>query len=379
MSKSKISTKDVFYRILPYVGVFLVILATVIIGSIKKETLSSTSINMAALADNDYQMSADQISEMYTVANVSDAIELASTDTVSSNYVISSVMRENGQANTSRIDKPNIVNTAGISKGVIHYTVVDGDTARTIATSFGLTVDQVRWSNGLRDENITPGQNLVLPTEPGIVYTIKAGDTFEGIVTRYGSSKSEILAVNDLGDVDTPTEGAQITIPGGVLPVGERPESSYPAAAAQAAARAASSRTYTYSGSTSGRENMHVVSENVWTDPGNRMTPGQCVWYAWWWRKHSPLSLGALPDGMMGSANVWASVLAGYGFRVDRIPQVGAVFQTSVGYYGHVGVVIGINSDGSILVREMNYGGRAFVVTESTIPANQVGNFNYIH
>lgn len=378
MSRVKTSGKAIFRSLLPYIGVFFVVLALVFVGSIDKTELNTTNINMAAMAENNYQMSADQISEMYTVAHVSSAIDLASTDTVSSNYVISSVMRENGQANASRIDKPNIVNTTGISRGILHYTVMDGDTVRTIAASFGLTPDQVRWSNGLRDESITPNQTLVLPSVPGIVYTVKPGDTFEGIATRYGSSKSEIVSINDLEGSEIPTEGAQIAIPGGSLPVGERPE-NISAAAAQAAARASASHTYTYYGSTSGRENMHVVSENVWTDPGNRMTPGQCVWYAWWWRKHSPLSLGALPDGMMGSANVWASVLAGYGFRVDRIPQVGAVFQTTSGYYGHVGVVVGINPDGSITVREMNYGGRAFVVTESIIPANQVGNFNYIH
>ena len=42
-------------------------------------------------------------------------------------------------------------------------------------------------------------------------------------------------------------------------------------------------------------------------------------------------------------------------------------------------IIVGINNDGSIVVREMNYGYRAYVVTESTIPANIVGNFNYIH
>ena len=106
------------------------------------------------------------------------------------------------------------------------------------------------------------------------------------------------------------------------------------------------------------------------------MTAGQCTWYAWWWRAKYG---NPLPSGMKGNANVWDSVLRGYGYRVDRTPEVGAVFQTSAGWYGHVGIVVGINNDGSIVVREMNYGYRAYVVTESTIPANIVGNFNYIH
>ncbi len=54
------------------------------------------------------------------------------------------------------------------------------------------------------------------------------------------------------------------------------------------------------------------------------------------------------------------------GMQVDNTPSAGAVFQTTAGWYGHVGVVLRVNDDGSILVREMNYSYRVNVITEST-------------
>ena len=67
------------------------------------------------------------------------------------------------------------------------------------------------------------------------------------------------------------------------------------------------------------------------------------------------------------------------GYTVNRTPSVNSVFQPSAGWVGHVGIVTAVHADGSITVREMNYMYRTFQVVESEIPANQVGNFLYIH
>jgi surface antigen len=62
------------------------------------------------------------------------------------------------------------------------------------------------------------------------------------------------------------------------------------------------------------------------------------------------------------------------------VPEVGAIFQNGGGY-GHVGIVEAINSDGSLVVSEMNnYAGGGYNwINNRIIPANQVGSFNYIH
>ena len=79
----------------------------------------------------------------------------------------------------------------------------------------------------------------------------------------------------------------------------------------------------------------------------------------------------------LGNANTWAARATRS--LVDRTPSVGAIFQTTAGYAGHVGYVEAVNPDGSIEVTEMNYGYVPYRVVRATIPASVVGNFNYIH
>lgn len=380
MSKRKVHKKNSFWqsvgRFIPYLACFLLIFGIAKIGSEEKATASDNTLNMNVLKDSDYSVSADQISELYVVASLSSSLDLASTDTVSSNYVTASVMKEIGQTTTSdRIEKS--LSFAGGSTGVNSHEVQEGETIESIARKYGLTVDQVRWSNGLKTAEVSIGQILVIPMTSGVVYTVKAGDNLNDIANRYGSSYERTIAQNDLESTEI-YEGMQIVLPGGTPPETERPE--YVAPSRNTGGNNSSRYAYSYYGSTSDRQNIRIVSEPVNSGYGNKFAAGQCTWYAYWWRATNPRSQGKLPESLRGNANSWAASARSLGLRVDRNPEAGAVFQTPYGsYYGHVGVVLAVNSDGSILVREMNYGFRAYVVTESTIPANVVGNFNYIH
>lgn len=361
---------------MPYLAVFLMLFGIAKFGTEQKVTASDASINMNSIKDNNYSVSADQLSELYVVASLSSSFDLASVDTVSSNYVTVSVMKEIGQTTSDRLDKT--LSFTGDSTGVISYAVQDGDTIESIARRHGVTVDQIRWSNGLKVAEVSAGQILAIPSVSGVVYTVKANETLENIAERYGSSYDRIVARNDL-ETASIHEGMQIVLPGGTPPETERPE--YVAPRRGHSSSSGSNRyAYSYYGSTSDRQNVRVVSEPVNSGYGNKFARGQCTWYAYWWRATNPRSQGKLPEGLRGNANVWAGNARALGLRVDRHPEVGAVFQTPNGsYYGHVGVVLAVNGDGSLLVREMNYGFRAYVVTESTIPANVAGNFNYIH
>ena len=357
-------------KILPYAAVFLMIFGFAKIGVDSKNDASGNSISMSAIVADDFKVSADQLTELYVVASLSDSMNLASTDTVASNYVVVSVMKEINQTASDRIEKPNFIST-GISRGVQTYVVDEGETMTSIALRFGITTDQIRWSNGLKTTEVSVGQVLQVPTVPGIVYKVKAGDTVDSLASKYGSTVENIVAYNDLETLGL-AEGATIVLPWGTLPVTERPEYVAPSR----------SSSYTYAGSSAARQNVQVVAYGFYDaqypyptpNPG---VPGWCTWYAWWWRATSPLSLGTL--GHEGRDAKWWHI--NYAYRgVGRIPRVGAVFQTSYGGsgYGHVGVVVAVNDDGSIVVREMNYAGR-YIVTEGTIPAAYVGNFNYIY
>lgn len=345
----------------PYFLAGLAILALVFVGSLDKKN-ASASLSLSNFADEDYaNVSIDQLSELYVVASLSDAIELTSANTVASNYIVAVAMRNSGQASTAKLEKPSIIFTS--SRGVITHTVTEGESMDSIAAKYHLSTDQIRWSNGLKTTYVSAGDTLYLPSKSGIVYTVKKDDTVESIAKKYGSNATEIIALNDL-ETSGIAEGMRIILHNGKLPEKERPEYVPPAPR----------RVYTYSflGNTSQRRNIRVIGYNYHGG-------GQCVGYAVWWRNLSGLSTLAPVNPNWGNANVWAIKAANAGFRVDSTPEVGAVFQTSSGYFGHVGIVVGLNGDGSIVVQETNYGYQVGRVTEATIPASAVGNFRYIH
>ncbi len=356
-------------RVVPYLCAAALVFGVAKFGSEDKSGFGADSINMNAMAASN-SVSADQLSELYVVASLSSSFSLASTDSVSSNYVAASVLKEISQTSADKIEKPGYV-AVSYSPGIETYIVQEGDSMDSIAAKLSveyrtqLTTDLIRWSNGLKTTDVSVGQALSIPKTAGIIYTVKSGDTAETLAARYGAQADRIISYNNLEESGL-VDGMSIVLPGGALPLTERPE-YVPV------------YTYSYYGSTSDRQDMRVVYENVTGGFGNRMAWGQCTYYAWWWRATSPYSLGPLPGALTGDAKYWANNARALGMRVDNVPEVGAVFQTTAGWYGHVGVVLRVNDDGSLLVREMNYGYRANTITESTIPTNVVGNFTYIH
>lgn len=353
--KRKIDLKKV-KTILPYVVVGVIVLAIAIVGSIDKNSKDNT-LSLNSFASEGYKVSVDQISELYIVADISDALNLASASDVASNYVITSVMYGTGQTSGNKLEKPNITDIT-TSRGVIQHVVQDGENMDIIAAKYHLTTDQIRWSNGLKTTGLDVGNVLYLPSVPGIVYVVKAGETAEGIAEKYGSSAKEIIALNDL-EVSGVKEGTRIVIKDGVLPETERPEYVAPVRYS----------TYSYLGNTSERENIEVLG--YYYSLGGPYVSGQCTQWAWYNRQDLP--------GNLGNARDWARNAENYGYYVDQTPSAGAIFQTSAGWYGHVGYVEGVNGDGSIVVTEMNYGYTPYRVVRSTIPASKVGNFYYIH
>lgn len=353
---------DRFKQVLPYFLAGGLTIALVAVGSIDKGA-SGATLSLDSFAKSNYDISVDQLTEMYVVADLSDALNLASASDVASNYVVTTSMYDAGQTATGKLEKPSITNIE-VSRGVVEHVVQGGESADVIAAKYGISADQVRWSNGLKNNEIPVGTVLHLPSVPGIVYTVKSGDTVESIAARYGSSAAEITALNDLEESGV-TEGAMIIIKNGVLPEKERPE--YVAPRQSTTTYSTTTYRYSYLGSASDRQNIQVIYPRF-TGAGG----GQCVNWASYMRP----DLGAL---RLGNARDWARGAAARGYSVNRTPSAGSIFQTSSGWYGHVGYVEAVNGDGSITVTEMNYGYVPYRVIRATIPAGSVGNFNYIH
>lgn len=99
----------------------------------------------------------------------------------------------------SAIIKPLSIPTEPLpDRSVIHYTVVKGDTLDGIATSLGVPVREITWSNpGLRVP-LKAGETLLLPPVPGVVVVTRRGDTAATIASRYGVDVTTLLGFNDI-------------------------------------------------------------------------------------------------------------------------------------------------------------------------------------
>lgn len=105
-------------------------------------------------------------------------------------------------------------------EGIITYTVQAGDTLYGIASQFDLSVDTLKWANGLElcPNLLRVGQQLTILPVDGVSHTVKEGDTIADIARRYEVEPEAIVNYkpNGLEDEDSPlTVGQVLIIPGG--------------------------------------------------------------------------------------------------------------------------------------------------------------------
>ena len=369
-------------KLLPYTILFAAAFCLMYYGSRHDETPVKTPI--AANFDNsDFTVTADQVSESYTVANIASALSLPSTSTISENYVtINDIYETTGTTTTSTttvVEKPTIIDTSNLSRGVISYVVQEGDTFQSLynAMNHGATKDQIRWSNGLKKETVTVGSTLYFPSVAGIVYKVKSGDTLDKIIEKTKTNKEEVIIRNDLENKDI-VVGQLLLLPGGTLPEKERPEYVAPTPRP-------TSPTYTYVRDTADRHGRtEIGSYSYWRSVYNSTSwqhnPGafgNCTWFAWYWRRNNMSSEYWLPTGAIGNARSWMSSLGG-SYWTGRTPAYGAVMQSTSGRYGHVAIVVGVKQGEYITIQEMNYQGFNRVY-QSTINWADALKYNYIY
>lgn len=115
------------------------------------------------------------------------------------------------------------------------YTVVAGDTLGSIATQYGITVEEIAEANNLSNiHTLDVGQQLLIPlgggdtaadtTEPAAEateapaateqeYIVQAGDNLYRIGLRYGFTVEELTAYNNLANPNSLEIGQRILIP----------------------------------------------------------------------------------------------------------------------------------------------------------------------
>jgi surface antigen len=351
-----------------YVGVFLLIVSMVAIGyrPPKRTDSVASAVTPQTLpspgSPDITQPSVDQLMATRVVAGIAERANLPIARNVAELSTSLSIDSQLAQTDDNVITKPQIVQPAASSREIRSYTAVAGDTVQRVSAQFGVSETTIKWANGLTSDAIEAGRTLQILPVNGILYTVKDGDTTSSIASKYKSDETRIIIYNDL-DLGGLTPGKKLIIPDGDLPSTERP--------GYVAPRPVSSfGGYTGFGYGFGAGSV-----------GNRYAYGNCTYYAYDRRA----ALGRPIGSFWGNASTWAAAARSSGYRVDHIPEPGAVAQWNayadgwIGYFGHVAVVESVNDDGTVTISEMNnmaLGGYN-IVDRRTIPASSVSN--YIH
>lgn len=103
------------------------------------------------------------------------------------------------------------------------YIVRQGDTVAAIAQRYGLEIESLLWNNPELNNNpdmLLIGQELVVPSRDGILYTLKLGDTLLDVADTYDVEVEDIVSIasNEISDPDSVREDALVLLPGALPP-----------------------------------------------------------------------------------------------------------------------------------------------------------------
>lgn len=118
---------------------------------------------------------------------------------------------------------PLTVMTKRLRKDILVYTVEEGDNVSTLAERFDITTDTIVWANPDLEADpdyIVVGQKLLILPVPGVLHTVKEGDTLESVAKMYKADPRAIVEYefNNLKEPYTLTPGQKIIVPGGEKP-----------------------------------------------------------------------------------------------------------------------------------------------------------------
>ncbi|MDD5146215.1 MAG: M23 family metallopeptidase [Candidatus Pacebacteria bacterium] len=98
------------------------------------------------------------------------------------------------------------------------YIVEKGDTLKSLAEKFGISVETIAWANDLSTKaTLKSGQKLIILPVSGILHLVKKGDTISEIAQLYKADVQDIINFNGLDGADI-CIGDLLIIPGGNKP-----------------------------------------------------------------------------------------------------------------------------------------------------------------
>ena len=126
-----------------------------------------------------------------------------------------------GQLLVIREDNDNTDTNPDIPINTSIYTVQRGDTLYGIATKYNLTVDQLKELNNLTSNNLSVGQQIIVPStnnneeqiedNPNI-YIVQRGDSLWLIAKKFNTNVNDLINLNNLSTINLQV-GDQLLIP----------------------------------------------------------------------------------------------------------------------------------------------------------------------
>jgi murein DD-endopeptidase MepM/ murein hydrolase activator NlpD len=103
------------------------------------------------------------------------------------------------------------------------HKVTEGDTSFTIAVEYGIKVQSLLVNNPHIEpgEDLTPGLEVVVPLDDGVLHTVQPAETLESIAGLYLDGSAEKIAryaANHLKAGEQPAAGSRILVPGAEPP-----------------------------------------------------------------------------------------------------------------------------------------------------------------
>ena len=99
--------------------------------------------------------------------------------------------------------------------GVVSYVVQKGDTLSGIAKEFGVSVETILGANpGLNSRRLKVGQEVTILSVSGILYQVREGETPESVASSFGLSLAQLREFNRSTDFSVVGTGSTLLIPG---------------------------------------------------------------------------------------------------------------------------------------------------------------------
>ncbi|MCS7153107.1 MAG: Stp1/IreP family PP2C-type Ser/Thr phosphatase [Bacteroidia bacterium] len=95
---------------------------------------------------------------------------------------------------------------------VFEYTIQKGDNLGRIAEAFGVSKNDLRKANGLKDDNIQAGKKLKIPVKDVKYHTVKEKESLSAIARKYGTRIEAIKRANHI-EGEKIKVGQKLTIP----------------------------------------------------------------------------------------------------------------------------------------------------------------------